>query len=45
MFNHILENKLKYLESIYTTELMETIDANEGINSFLEKRKPVWQNK
>jgi len=45
MFNHILENKLKVLENIYTTVLMETFDANEGINSFLEKRKPVWQNK
>ncbi len=45
MFNHILENKLKVLENIYTAELMETFDANEGINSFLEKRKPLWQNK
>jgi len=45
MFNHILENKLKVLENIYTKELMETLDANEGINSFLEKRKPLWQNK
>lgn len=45
MFNHILENKLKVLENIYTNELMVTLDANEGINSFLEKRKPEWQNK
>ncbi len=45
MFNHILENKLKLLENIYKAELMETFDANEGINSFLEKRKPLWQNK
>jgi cyclohexa-1,5-dienecarbonyl-CoA hydratase len=45
MFNHILENKLKVLENLYTQQLMETFDANEGINSFLEKRKPLWQNK
>ena len=34
---------------IYTskimTENMMTADANEGINSFLEKRSPVWKNK
>ena len=34
---------------IYTskimTESMMTADANEGINSFLEKRSPVWKNK
>lgn len=44
MFNHILENKLKVLEYMYTKELMNTHDANEGINSFLEKRKPEWKN-
>lgn len=27
------------------TKLMETEDAKEGLNSFLERRKPVWQNK
>lgn len=38
---------LKYLPlfaDMYVKELMETHDANEGINSFLEKRKPVWKN-
>ncbi|MCF8257715.1 MAG: enoyl-CoA hydratase/isomerase family protein [Flavobacteriales bacterium] len=43
-FNYILGNKLPGLEFIYTAQLMETHDANEGINSFLEKRKPVWKN-
>jgi cyclohexa-1,5-dienecarbonyl-CoA hydratase len=42
--NDIICEKLNALESIYVNELMETKDANEGINSFLEKRKPVWQN-
>lgn len=43
-FNHILSNFLPQLEIMYVTQLMETKDANEGINSFLEKRKPVWEN-
>jgi cyclohexa-1,5-dienecarbonyl-CoA hydratase len=42
--NHILSNFLPQLESIYVNQLMETYDANEGIQSFLEKRKPVWMN-
>jgi 1,4-dihydroxy-2-naphthoyl-CoA synthase len=24
--------------------LMRTEDATEGLNAFLEKRKPVWKN-
>jgi cyclohexa-1,5-dienecarbonyl-CoA hydratase len=43
-FNHILKKMLPEVESLYLNELMETDDANEGINSFLEKRKPVWKN-
>ncbi|MCP5064890.1 MAG: hypothetical protein GY936_20915 [Ignavibacteriae bacterium] len=43
-FNYIMSNKLPYLEHLYVGQLMETNDANEGINSFLEKRKPVWKN-
>jgi len=43
-FNYIMNNKLPYLEELYVKQLMETKDANEGINSFLEKRKPVWEN-
>lgn len=42
-FNHVLSNFLPQLESLYVNQLMETYDANEGINSFLEKRKPVWE--
>jgi cyclohexa-1,5-dienecarbonyl-CoA hydratase len=30
---------------IYLEELMKTEDANEGLKSFLEKRKPVWKNR
>lgn len=43
-FNHVLSNFLPQLEYMYVNQLMETPDANEGINSFLEKRKPEWQN-
>ena len=42
---HILLKFLPVLEDNYVNGLMNTNDANEGINSFLEKRKPVWQNK
>jgi cyclohexa-1,5-dienecarbonyl-CoA hydratase len=42
---HILHKFLPALEEMYVNKLMNTNDANEGINSFLEKRKPVWQNK
>lgn len=44
MFNHFIKMKLGDLEQLYVSELMETKDANEGINSFLEKRKPNWNN-
>lgn len=45
VFNHILSKKLPVLEEMFLKELMETHDANEGIHSFMEKRKPVWKNK
>jgi cyclohexa-1,5-dienecarbonyl-CoA hydratase len=32
------------MESLYLKDLMESHDANEGINAFLEKRKPEWKN-
>jgi cyclohexa-1,5-dienecarbonyl-CoA hydratase len=33
------------VEQIYLKELMSTADAIEGLNAFMEKRKPVWTNK
>lgn len=30
------------LERLYLDDLMATHDANEGIRSFIEKRRPVW---
>jgi len=43
-FNNILTNFLQQLEQMYVKELMNTNDANEGINSFLEKRQAEWTN-
>ena len=45
IFNRVIIEELKKLENMYVNELMETDDANEGILSFLEKRKQVWKNK
>jgi cyclohexa-1,5-dienecarbonyl-CoA hydratase len=34
--------RLAEVERLYLDELMQTHDANEGLNAFIEKRKPVW---
>jgi len=39
------KNYIGRLEKLYLDELMATNDAVEGINAFLEKRKPVWKDK
>ncbi len=44
-FNETLREQLSKLEKFYIEELMATYDANEGIESFLEKRKPEWGNR
>jgi len=36
--------KMVKLEELYTSGLMETEDAVEGLNAFLEKRSAVWKN-
>jgi cyclohexa-1,5-dienecarbonyl-CoA hydratase len=32
-------------EKIYLDDLMRTVDAQEGINAFLQKREPMWKGK
>ncbi|HEX2270061.1 MAG TPA: enoyl-CoA hydratase-related protein [Pyrinomonadaceae bacterium] len=40
-----LDEALTEQENIYLHELMKTMDANEGIKAFMEKRKPVWRHR
>lgn len=40
--NADFNERLGAVERLYLDELMETHDANEGLNAFVEKRKPVW---
>jgi len=39
-----LEPSLKAIEDIYLNELMKTADAQEGLQAFLDKRRPEWKN-
>lgn len=39
------DKTLKRVEDLYLNELMRTADANEGLRSFMEKRKPEWKNR
>ena len=43
-FDFFMLKHLPAFSDMYVKELMETHDANEGIVSFLEKRKPEWKN-
>ena len=35
---------LEQVNKLYLTQLMQTHDAQEGLQAFLEKRKPNWKN-
>ncbi|HEX9985670.1 MAG TPA: enoyl-CoA hydratase/isomerase family protein [Thermoanaerobaculia bacterium] len=39
------EQRLADVERLYLEELMQTSDASEGLNAFIEKRKPEWQGR
>ncbi len=39
------EKSLRTVDDIYVGLVMQTEDANEGLKSFLEKRKPIWKHK
>ncbi len=36
---------IKAIDQIYLYELMKTDDAVEGLQAFMEKRKPIWRGK
>ena len=39
-----LQDPLDKIERQYVDEVLESYDGNEGINSFVERRKPVWKD-
>jgi cyclohexa-1,5-dienecarbonyl-CoA hydratase len=41
----LLERRLSEIETLYLDELMHTRDALEGLNAFVEKRKPKWEHR
>lgn len=43
--NDLGVNALLEIENLYLHDLMDTADAHEGIQAFIEKRQPVWSDK
>lgn len=43
-FNYFMQKNLPAFYDLFIKDMMETHDANEGIVSFIEKRKAVWKN-
>lgn len=40
-----IRTELPKLEVLYLNELMKTADATEGLEAFLEKRRPTWKDR
>ena len=43
--NADFDERLAAVERLYLEELMKTQDASEGLNAFIEKRKPLWRGR
>ena len=43
--NDLGVNALLEIEDLYLRDLMNTADAHEGIQAFMEKRQPIWSDK
>jgi len=43
--NDLGVNALLEIENLYLHDLMDTADAHEGIQAFIEKRQPIWSDK
>ncbi len=43
--SQLFDEELERVEKIYLEELMRSEDAREGIEAWLEKRKPVWSGR
>ncbi len=43
-FFRAIREDLPRMEALYLKDLMESFDANEGINAFIQKRKPEWKH-
>ena len=43
--NDLGVNALLEIEDLYLRDLMDTADAHEGIQAFMEKRQPIWSDK
>jgi cyclohexa-1,5-dienecarbonyl-CoA hydratase len=41
----VVRKRIAAVETLYLEDLMATGDAVEGLNAFLEKRAPVWENR
>jgi cyclohexa-1,5-dienecarbonyl-CoA hydratase len=39
------EQTLEHIEKLYLDDLMQALDAHEGLAAFMERREPVWQDK
>jgi cyclohexa-1,5-dienecarbonyl-CoA hydratase len=43
-FDDRVRKALAEVEALFVEDLMETADAKEGLNAFLEKREPEWKD-